>query len=233
MIYIIPQSDYEACEAYLNDPNKSFGYISNGQYEVNTDDLTKYDYDVNAMLLSVFNKTISQYFSDKQIYENYEIQKVKITEQPEPLPFARPDYRTKRDATSEIKTCSVGTSTNIDFIMPEERYVYGGKIIVRNAEFGDYVKAQVVDSLGLIPEPYRAPEIGIAENYPVVSEYVIKEWINPSNYEICSHEINTYPLNARITQGLCLRVIYYSKNTGIEREVVVNYYLSKRLPQQE
>lgn len=145
-----------------------------------------------------------------------------IEKLPEPQPFATPSYRTKRSATDELVSVAPGATENIDFVMPQERYVHGGKLVVGNAELGDSFKAQVVDASALIPAPYRA---ALCEAWPVVAEYIEKEWVDPSG----KHEINTYPLNAKVTPGLVLRVVYTATNSGEARQVGINYFLTKKL----
>lgn len=152
---------------------------------------------------------------------------VEVISLPEPQPFAVPAYRTKRNATSSIATCSANSSATIDYLISEERYVTGGKLIVENAVLGDYITAEVYDTDSVIPEAYRA---ALCENWPSVGKYIEKEWIDTSGGGTTfSHEINTYPLNARITAGLYLRVTYNAVNSGSTRNIAVNYYLTKKL----
>lgn len=141
------------------------------------------------------------------------------------VPFAKPEYRTKRSSNQEWITCSSNTVTNLDYLITEERYVSGGEIIYKDAKEGDYIVASIYDKDGVIPEHYRA---SLAENYPTVATYIEKKWIKPVvGYD--SFLIDTYPLNARITAGLYLRVTYYSSNEFGDRKCVVNYHLTKKL----
>ena len=148
---------------------------------------------------------------------------VGVTSLPEALPFAQPTYRTKRSAVASVSSCAINTSQAIDFQLTAERYVSGGKILVENAEFGDYVTASVYDLDSLIPSPYRA---ALCEAWPVVGEYIVKEFIDPLTQSV---EVNTYPLNAKLTAGLYLRVTYFAINAGSTRNIAVNYYLTKKL----
>ena len=149
--------------------------------------------------------------------------KAEIEKEP---PFAEPTYRTKYDATDELITCEPDTVTSIDFEMPEELYVHGGAIVVKNAKFGDSIVAQVRDDAGLIPEAYRA---ALCEAWPVVAEYVPKQFIHYLGGEYTVHCICTKPLNAKITAGLTLRIAYDATAEGLDREVAVNYMLTKKL----
>ena len=152
--------------------------------------------------------------------------RVIISSQPDPRPFALPLYRTKRDAVENITTVDIGQFSVISFKLINERYVSGGSLIVENAEFGDYITAHVEDTDGIIPAPYRA---GLCESYPIVSSYIEKEFVKVSSFSVSVHDIDTYPLNAKITTGLYLIIIYHSVNLGTQRRVVVNYNLSKKL----
>lgn len=153
---------------------------------------------------------------------------IDINSLPENKPFASPDYRTKRDATTNKETCNINSSQMIDYVITEEKYVAGGFLIIKNAEFEDYFKASVYDKDGIIPVEYRA---NLCENWPVVAEYVPKEWVNcvKDSNDISTHKINTKPLNAKITAGLYLRVEYFSIDSGLSREILINYDLTKKL----
>lgn len=140
-------------------------------------------------------------------------------------PFAEPLYRTKRDGTDSWTTCPEDTNTVIDFIMGQERYLTGGEIIYFNAKKGDYISAEVNDPDGVIPEAYRA---ALCEDYPTVARYILKKWLLPSDgYE--HFLIDTYPLNAKITAGLSLRITYHSSVETGNREAAINYHLTKKL----
>jgi len=142
----------------------------------------------------------------------------------ESQPFAAPTHRTKRDA-SEWVDCDANATTIIDYQLTEERYVSGGEIIYKDAKKGDYITAEVHDADYVIPEAYRA---ALCEDHPIVAKYIIKKQLKPcSGYD--SFEINTYPLNARITAGLYLRVSYVASSESGTREVAVNYMLTKKL----
>jgi hypothetical protein len=145
-----------------------------------------------------------------------------VQEQP---PFAQPTYRTKLNATANILTIAPNSDADIQFLLTQERYVTGGSIVVKNAEIGDYIVAEVEDVDGVIPTPYRA---ALCENWPVVATYIEKQWIEVQG-EYSIMKINTYPLNAKISAGLYLCLHYYAVNAGASREVAVNYHLTKKL----
>jgi hypothetical protein len=183
-------------------------------------DLTQAEQDVLS--------TIVANHSGEPLPEEVTTQPVEIISQPsiEQLPFAQPTYRTKRNATSSLITVPVGGSASIDFQLTAERYVSGGMILAQGAEFGDYATASVYDKDGVIPAPYRA---ALCENHPIIAQYIEKEWIKVKNSDIAQHEINTYPLNAKISAGLYLRITYFATNAGSDRLIAVNYYLTKKL----
>jgi hypothetical protein len=169
---------------------------------------------------------------DKIYLLNNQPQSVNIVSAPEPEPFAIPSYRTKRNATASIVTIEPSNTQTIDFKLTAERYVSGGCLVIENAEFGDYCTAEVIDIDGVIPEIYRST---MCENYPTVAMYIEKEFIKvktPGTVtagSITQHEIDTYPLHAKITPGLYLRVTYTAVNSGLNRRAVVNYHLTKKL----
>lgn len=151
---------------------------------------------------------------------------VEIQKQPEPYPFAQPTHRTKRSATNSLVGCPINTSTTIDFLLTEERYASGGCLIVENAQFGDYMTAEVCDIDGIIPSIYRTT---LCENWPTVARYIEKEWIRCAGGPITIHDLDTRPLTAKITAGLYLRITYHAINAGSARQIGVNYDLTKKL----
>jgi len=155
-----------------------------------------------------------------------EVKTVNVNTLPEPQPFALPSYRTKRNATASLVTIPENSLNVIDFVMGQERYVTGGALIVKNAQLGDYITASVYDGNSIIPEAYRPI---VCEAWPVIAEYIEKEWIKISDGSYSFHEINTYPLNAKITVGLVLRVTYHACAGGLDRVVACNYNLTKKL----
>lgn len=149
-------------------------------------------------------------------------QAVKVEEQP---PFAKPDYRTKRDGASTWVDVIENAVAQVDYQLTEERYVSGGECIVVGAKKGDWISAEVVDANGLIPEAYRA---SLCEAWPVVAEYVIKANLVP-NENAKEYILNTYPLNAKISAGLVLRIKYHASSEVGTRSFVSNYYLTKKI----
>jgi hypothetical protein len=95
-------------------------------------------------------------------------------------------------------------------------------MFIDNPEIGDYITAEVYDLNSIIPEPYRA---AVCEAWPVVSRYIEKSWIGESG----TYKVSTYPLNAKISAGLSLRVTFYACDRGTTRRVAMNYDLTKKL----
>ena len=150
---------------------------------------------------------------------------VQLTSLPEPQPFAQPTYRTKRDATPTWMDCLAEADTPLDFMLTQERYVSGGDILIKDAKEGDWLSAEVMDVNNVIPAPYRA---ALCEAHPVVASYITKMWVEPKDgYKMLT--IDTYPLNAKISAGLFLRVTYHSSAVAGTRKIAVNYHLTKKL----
>jgi hypothetical protein len=140
-------------------------------------------------------------------------------------PFALPTYRTKINCTPSIIEVSPDTSTDIDYYITQERYVTGGSLIVQNAVLGDYVTASVYDKDGVVPAPYRA---ALAEAWPIMGTYVEKMWVEVDSSNSIMR-IDTYPLNAKISAGLYLRLTYFAVGGTTARRVAINYKLTKKL----
>lgn len=160
--------------------------------------------------------------SNFKALSNDKVNSREILKLPDAQPFSCPTFRTKRDSTAEIVEIAPGETKVIDYILTEERYVHGGSLVSEGSQLGDFISAEVIDVNGLIPAPYRA---ALCEAWPVVVRYINKEWITPTGV----HDINTYPLNAKVTQGLVLRINYTAINQGTTRKLGVNYFLTKKL----
>jgi len=152
------------------------------------------------------------------------VQSVVVASMPDPVPFAQPTYRTKRDAVGWI-TCPANATTDLDFQLTAERYVSGGQVIYKDVKEGDYVVAEVYDKDGVIPVPYRS---AVCEAWPSVAKYIVKKYLKPCvGYDELT--IDTYPLNAKITAGLYLRVSLVTTAEEGDRKMAINYHLTKKL----
>jgi hypothetical protein len=142
-------------------------------------------------------------------------------------PFADPLFRTKVNACEQIASISPGESSSVDFRMPEELYLYGGNIIIVNPQLGDFIQCSIYDKDSVIPEAYRS---AICENWPTVALYIVKQFVEvPAEGTSVKDGLDTRPLIAKITAGLYLRLNYTATQSGIARQVAVNYNLLKKL----
>jgi len=152
------------------------------------------------------------------------IDSVAVVSQPMPEPFATPSYRTKRDGSDWI-TCTADSTTDLDFQLTTERYVSGGQLFLKDIKEGDWLSAEVYDKDSLIPSPYRA---ALCEAWPCVAKYIVKANIQPcSGYD--NVKVDTYPLNAKISAGLYLRVSLHTTSETGDRKMAINYFLTKKL----
>ena len=150
---------------------------------------------------------------------------IEVSKIPDASPFATPTYRTKRMKTDSVVTVAPNESKEILFKLPTELYTHGGSLIVKNAEIGDYLTAEVEDIDALIPAPYRT---ALCEAWPIVGQYIIGEYLEVQGvYSV--HRIDTAPLAAKITAGLYLSLHYNAINSGTDRQVAINYYMNKKL----
>jgi len=141
-------------------------------------------------------------------------------------PFAEPIHRTKRSAISAPVTCTKNDSTDIEYCLPYDKYCKGGVLIVKNADFGDYVEACVYDKDSVIPEAYRE---ALCEDWPKVSTYIEKEFIEYLGNTYTVHRIRTDPLTAKITTGLYVRLTYHAIDSGVDRTVLMNCDMTKEI----
>ena len=153
-------------------------------------------------------------------------QQVEVVTTTQPPPFAKPDFRTKRDGAQTWITVTANDNQDSDYYLTAERYVSGGECLVVNAELGDWISAEVVDKDGVIPEIYRPI---IAEDYPTINKYVIRANVMPGDNK---YVLDTYPLNAKITPGLYLRITYHASSEVGNRQFIANYYLTEKLTEE-
>jgi hypothetical protein len=155
---------------------------------------------------------------------------VEVSRLPQPQPFAEPIYRTKHNKKNGATVIPNGNAVAIDYVLTEELYVSGGTIVVKNPQYGDWISAQVYDSLGVIPEAIRAQ---VCENWPVVSDYILGQYLElyDSNSIWFKQGVDTRPLVAKVSAGLSLRLTYHAANVSgaADREVLVNYFLNRKL----
>lgn len=112
-------------------------------------------------------------------------------------------------------TATKTTTTNIDYKMPEDRYINGVRLIMKNHEDGDYVKFQVVDVDNILG--YGAGT--------VLDEFG-DTWYVDSASDTQPDVIVPYP--AKILKDLYIRIIYNSTGTTNDVTVRANLYLHKK-----
>lgn len=112
--------------------------------------------------------------------------------------------------TSFIDTVSANSTKSIDYLIAQERYINGGKLIVKNMGADDKMTFQVVDKDNVL---------GYGAN--VVLDEFIKDFYLPEN-ETLAVQLD-YP--ARILAGLYLRLIYTNTNASQDATVKCNLYL--------
>ena len=149
---------------------------------------------------------------------------VEVKDQP---PFAKPDFRTKRNGAVTWIDVLADEVKNSDFHILSELYVSGGECIVIDSKKGDWISAEVVDKDGVIPLAYRDE---LAEDYPTVAEYVVRANLPPKQGSSI-YTLDTYPLNAKISSGLYLRIKYHASSESGTRSFISNYYLTQKLPE--
>lgn len=191
----------------------------------NYDGITLAESKLTIMTFDVTTAEQETYIKDWFYSLNDQPQRVYAEVQKTP-PYAEPDYRTKLDATSELVVVSPGGSNITDYRMVEERYISGGQLVIKGAVFGDWFSAEVRDIDGVIPASYRA---SLCENWPIVAKYITRRWVTVGDGEHSVVEVDTRPLNAKITANLYLRITYNAVSGGGDREIAMNYDLTKKL----
>lgn len=122
-------------------------------------------------------------------------------------PFTDADGFRFRGA-SFIENVSANSTKEIDYLISDERYINGGRLIVKNMGEDDKITFQVVDKDGIF---------GFG---PMVLDQFITDFYLPAGESL--EVALDYP--ARIVAGLYLRLIYTNTNS-IEASVKCNLYL--------
>jgi hypothetical protein len=148
---------------------------------------------------------------------------VEVVKLPESQPFSAPTFRTKRDSSETILEMIESETKEIILEINEERFIHGGEIVFVGSKIGDYFEAEVCDPNGVIPEDIRST---ICENWPIVTKYVNRQWLPDGSGLL---QVVTKPLNAKIPQGLFLKILFKTCQKLGQREFGVNYYLTKKL----
>lgn len=104
-------------------------------------------------------------------------------------------------------TATAGETTNIDFTMPDCRYIVGLNLVLKNHKIGDTVSFQVVH-----------PQAGVLDEFA-------------TNWNVCDDEgdqkIVEFPLRGKIPQDIIIRLVYTSSGTD-DVYVACNLMLHKK-----
>jgi hypothetical protein len=198
-------------------------------------EITQENYDllVASISLTEYENAVLQEGSLQGYLQSSSINPISVDVKAQ-APYAEPLYRTKMDGSSSVVTIELDTGLPetdylngyVDYQLLSEKYVSGGELIVENFKIGDWVCAAVYDKDGVIPEAYRA---ATCESWPIVAQYIIHKWVKPSFGNFGCIQIDTRPLNAKISAGLYLRIGYHALNVGLDRKLVMNYDLTVKL----
>lgn len=112
-------------------------------------------------------------------------------------------------------TATKNTTSNIDYLLAEDRYINGVQIFLKNQVFGDTMKFQVVDVDNLLG--YGAGT--------VLDEFG-SDW-NVSD-DTQEQGIITVSYPAKIAAGLYIRMVYISTGNTNDVLVRVNLFLHKK-----
>lgn len=113
-------------------------------------------------------------------------------------------------------TATLGSTTNIDYLLPDDNLLQGVQAYTKTANFGDTVSLQILDtSTGAVS----------GTPYAVISQYV-SNWRLRDDAQVQMDKQLEYPAN--LLAGMTLRAAYTS--TGLLAvKVAVNYDLHKVL----
>lgn len=142
---------------------------------------------------------------------------IKISSIPPTPLFASPKYNWYRVAQPSLVTVQPNETVDISYQFTTNAYSYGGLLLTKNAELGDYITASICDLDGVIPMEVR----GNFPTYPILYNYIKKEFVSPN----IPHKASSYPLSCLIQQGLYIVVGYTATEEGVARKVAFNYFL--------
>lgn len=129
-------------------------------------------------------------------------------------PFADPiGFRARMKGVKG--TATKNTSTNIDYKLTEDRWINGVQIILKDHEFEDTVKFQIVDVDNIFG--YGA---GL-----VLDEFG-SDWNLSSDKQDQGIYVLSYP--AKILANLYIRIVYISTGTVNDVRATINYFLHKK-----
>ncbi len=127
-------------------------------------------------------------------------------------PLNSPTVSAKHDGIYQV--CTKNSTTNIDFVMPGNRYLSGANWHIWDSVPGDYFKFQVIDIDNIL---------GYGANF-VLSTWVDKWYVASDNWIF--HQSQTSGL---VYGSLYLRAEFHSTGVILDPKVFVNYHLSLKL----
>lgn len=132
--------------------------------------------------------------------------------------MAVPDLRNKLDYNEEgvIGTATKDSTTDHDMKITDDNiFITGGEILFKDAEWGDYIVAQVVDKDNVL-----GGGAGV-----VLNEYIHKRYVHP---DLKRSAVNI-DYAGNVPKNLYLRIKYTSVGTTNDVKVAINYHLHKVL----
>lgn len=126
-------------------------------------------------------------------------------------------------------TATKNQSNNLDYTLPEERFINGVKLVLKDHVFGDTVDFHVVDKsytyAGILyPATNNGSEWSVSHPNGVVLDDFSTSW----NIEEGSQDLVLLPYPARLLSNLTIRIVYHSVGTSSDVLVRANFFLHKR-----
>ena len=118
-------------------------------------------------------------------------------------------------ATGFTGTATKNTTSNIDYQIPEQRFITGAAFMCKNHVWGDKACLQVVDVDNLL---------GFGAGL-VLNEFV-KDWYMIEDQQ--SQGLVQTPYPAKLIQGLYLRIAYSSVGTESDVQCAFNWFFHKK-----
>ena len=120
------------------------------------------------------------------------------------------------------------TTSNIDKLVDEDRYVNGVRLILNNHEWDDYLHFEIVDKdgVGVSLGWYDQNTFDTVLGGLYVADRFGEEWQLDDSIKTQPDVVVPYP--AKIYAGLYIRIVYISTGTVNDVDVNANLYLHKK-----